>query len=164
MKTVKHELEARKFTIPEEEPMDEEVHLILIDQETDLSQLQFQPDPIDPIANILPLNSSEIPPNNVRLQASTNEEIPPTETHPNLNEHTEEGNQVILNDQTGIFEEIDRMNSKDVTKDIQIDNIVNNLLEALYENPSTKEEIMGYINQEDDVIDLKIDDNTPAVE
>ena len=48
----------------------------------------------------------------------------------------------------------------------------NNLLEALYENPSTKEEIMGYINQEDDVVDLEIDDwltmdswgNTPAVE
>ena len=132
MKTVKHELEARKFII----------------------------------------NSSEIPPNNVRLQASTNKEIPPTETHPNLNEHTEEGNQVVLNDQTGIFEEIDRMNSKDTVKDIQIDNVVNNLLEALNENPSTKEEIMGYINQEDDVVDLEIDDwltmdswgNTPAVE
>ena len=172
MKTVKHELEARKFTIPEEEPMDNEVHLILLDPETDLSKLQFQPDPIDPIANILPLNSSEIPPNNVRLQASTNEEIPPTETHPNLKEHTEEGNQVILNDQTGILEKIDRMNSKDTIKDIQIDNMVNNLLEALNENPSTKEEIMGYINQEDDVVDLEIDDwltmdswgNTPAVE
>ena len=83
----------------------------------DLSQLQFQPDPIDPITNALPLNSSEIPPNNVKLQASTNEEIPPTETYPNLNEHTEEGNQFILNDQTEIFEEIDRMNSKDTVKD-----------------------------------------------
>ena len=172
MKTVKHELEARKLIIPEEEPVDDEVHLILIDEETDLSQLQLQPDPIDPIANILPLNSSEIPPNNVILQATTNKEIPPTETHPNLNEHTEEGNQVILNDQTGIFEEIDRMNSKDTVKDIQIDNAVNNLLEALDENLSTKEEIMGYINQEDDIVDLEIDDwltmdswgNTPAVE
>ena len=80
------------------------------------------------------------------------------------------GNQVILNDQTGILEEIDRMNSKDTVK--EIDNVVNNLLEALNENPSTKEEIMGYINQEDDVVDLEIDDwltmdswgNTPAVE
>ena len=54
MKTAKHELQARKFIIPEEEPMDDEVHLILIDQETDLSQLQFQPDPIDPITNALP--------------------------------------------------------------------------------------------------------------
>ena len=149
MKTVKHELEARKFTIPEEEPMDDDVHLILIDQETDLSQLQFQLDPIDP-------NSSEIPPNNVRPQASTNKEIPPTETHPNLNEHIDKGNQVILNDQTGL----------------QIDNVVNNLLEALNENPSTKEEIMGYINQEEDIVDLEIDDwltmdswgNTPAIE
>ena len=165
MKTVKHELEARKFTIPEEEPMDDDVHLILIDQETDLSQLQFQLDSIDP-------NSSEIPPNNVRPQASTNKEIPPTETHPNLNEHIEEGNQVILNDQTGIFEEINRKNSKDKEKDNQIDNVVNNLLEALNENLSTKEEIMGYINQEEDVVDLEIDDwltmdswgNTPAIE
>ena len=166
MKTVKHELEARKFTIPEEEPMNDEVHLILLDPETDLSKLQ--PDPIDPIANTLPLNSSEIPPNNVRLQASMNEEI----LHPNPKEHTEERNQVILNDQTGILEEIDRMNSKDTTKDLQIDNMVNNLLEALNENPNTKEEIMGYINQEDDFVDLEIDDwltmdswgNTPAVE
>ena len=29
MKTVKHELEARKFIIPDEEPVDDEVHLIL---------------------------------------------------------------------------------------------------------------------------------------
>ena len=169
MKTVKHELEARKLTIPEEEPNDEDVYLILIDQETDLSQPQFQPDPIDPIANTL--NSSEISLNNVRPQASTNEEIPPTDTHPNLIEHIEEGYQ-ILNDQTGIFEQIDQMNSKDTTEDIQIDNIVNNLLEALDQNPNTKEEIMDYINKEDDVVDLEIDDwltmdswgNTPAVE
>ena len=172
MKTVKHELEARKFIIPDEEPVDDEVHLILIDQVTDLSQLQLQLDPVDPIANVQPLNSSEIPPNNVILQASTNKEIPPTETYPNPNEHIEEGNQVILNGQTGIFEEIDWMNPKDTAKDIQIDNVVNNLLEALDENPSTKEEIMGYINQEDDFVDLEIDDwltmdswgNTPAVE
>ena len=159
-------MEARKFIIPDEEPVDDEVHLILIDQATDLSQSQLQLDPVQP------LNSSEIPPNNVILQTSINKEIPPTETYPNPNEHIEEGNQVILNDQTGIFEEIDRMNPKDKAKDIQIDNVVNNLLEALDENPSTKEEIMGYINQEDDVVDLEIDDwltmdswgNTPAVE
>ena len=54
MKTVKHELEARKFIIPDEEPVDDEVHLILIDQATDLSQLQLQPDPVDPIANYNP--------------------------------------------------------------------------------------------------------------
>ena len=106
------------------------------------------------------------------LQASTNKEIPPSETYPNPNEHIEEANQVILNDQTGIFEEIDQMNPKDTAKDIQIENVVNNLLEALDENPSTKEEIMGYINQEDDIVDLEIDDwltmdswgNTPTVE
>ena len=77
-----------------------------------------------------------------------------------------------MNDQTGIFEEINRKNSKDTEKDNQIDNVVNNLLEALNENPSTKEEIMGYINQEDDFVDLEIDDwltmdswgNTPAIE
>ena len=77
-----------------------------------------------------------------------------------------------MNDQTGIFEEIDWMNSKDIVKDNQRDNVVNNLLEALNENPSTKEEIMGYINQEDDIVDLEIDDwltmdswgNTPVVE
>ena len=172
MKTVKHKLEARKFIIPDEEPVDDEVHLILIDQVTDLSQLQLQLDPVDPIINVQALNSSEIPPNNVILQASTNKEIPPTETYPNPNEHIEEGNQVILNDQTGIFEKIDRMNPKDTAKDIQIDNVVNNLLEALDEDLSTKEEIMGYINQEDDIVDLEIDDwltmdswgNTPAVE
>ena len=169
MKTVKHELEARKFAIPEEEPKDNEVHLIIIDQETDLSIQQFQQ---DPIANVLPLNPSEIPSINVRLQASTNKEIPPTETHPNPNKHSEERNQVILNDQTGIFEEIDRINSKDIEKDNQIDNVVNNLLEVLNENLNTKEEIMGYINQEDNVVDLEINDwltmdswgNTPAVE
>ena len=172
MKTVKHELEARKFIIPEEEPVDDEVHLVLIDQVTDLSQLQLQLDPVDLITNVQPLNSSEIPPNNVTLQASSNKEIPLTETYPNPDEHIEEGNQVILNDQTGIFEEIDRMNPKDTAKDIQIDNVVNNLLEALDEDLSTKEEIIGYINQEDDVVDIEIDDwltmdswgNTPAVE
>ena len=177
MKTVKHELEAKKFIIPDEEPVDDEVHLVLIDQATDLSQLQLQLNPVDFITNVQPLNSSEIkeeqnPPNNVILQASTNKEIPLIETYSNPDEHIEEGNQVILNDQTGILEEIERMNSKDTAKDIQIDNVVNNLLEALDEDPSTKEEIIGYINQEDDVVDLEIDDwltmdswgNTPAVE
>ena len=172
MKTVKHELEARKFIIPEEEPVDDEVHLVLIDQVTDLSKLQLQLDPVDLITNVQPLNSSEIPPNNVTLQASSNKEIPLTETYPNPDEHIEEGNQVILNDQTGIFEEIGQMNPKDTAKDIQIDNVVNNLLEALDEDLSTKEEIIGYINQEDDVVDIEIDDwltmdswgNTPAVE
>ena len=53
---------------------------------------------------------------------------------------------MILNDQTGILEEIDRMNPKVTAKDIQIDNVVNNLLEALNEDQSTKEEILGYIN------------------
>ena len=41
MKTVKHKLEAKKFIIPDEEPVDDEVHLVLIDQVTDLSQLQL---------------------------------------------------------------------------------------------------------------------------
>ena len=170
MKTVEHELEARKYIIPDEEPMDDDIHLILIDQETDLSQLQFQQetdlsqlqfqlDPTDP-------TSSEI---NMRPQISENKEIPPTDTHPNPDE---EGNQAILNDQTGIFEEINRKKQKDTEKDNQIEKVVNNLLEALNENPSTKEEIMGYINQEDDVVDLEIDDwltmdswgNIPAIE
>ena len=39
MKTVKHELEAKKSIIPDEEPVDDEVHLVLIDQATDMSQL-----------------------------------------------------------------------------------------------------------------------------
>ena len=175
MKTVKHKLEARKFIIPDEEPVDDKVHLVLIDQVTDSSQLQIQLNPVDFITNVQPLNSSEIkernPPNNMTIQASTNKEIPPTETY-NPNEHTKEENQVILNNQTGIFEEINRMNSKVTAKDIQIDNVVNNLLEALDEDPSTKEEIIGYINQEDNIVDLEIDDwltmdswgNTPAVE
>ena len=135
--------------------MDDDVHIILIDQETDLSQLQFQLDPTDP-------TSSEI-----NMKTSTNKEITPTDTHPNPDE---EGNIAILNDQTGIFEEINW--KKDTEKDNQIENVVNNLLEALNENPSTKEEIMGYINQEDDFVDLEIDDwltmdswgNTPAIE
>ena len=172
MKTVKHELEAKKFIIPDEEPVDDEVHLVLIDQATDLSQLQLQLNPVDLNINVQPLNSSEIPPNNVTPQASTNKEIPLIETYPNPDEHIEEGNQVILNDQTRIFEEIDQMNPKDRVKNIQIDNVVNNLLEALDEGPSTKEEIIGYINQEDNIVDLEIDDwltmdswgNTPAVE
>ena len=176
MKTVKHQLEAKKFIIPDEEPVDNEVHLVLIDTATELSQLQLQLNPVDLITNVQPLNSSEMkernPPNNVTLQASTNKEIPPTKTYSNPGEHIEEGNQVILNDQTGIFEEIDRMNSKDTAKDIQIDNVVNNLLEALDQDPSIKEEITVYINQEDDAVDLEIDDwltmdswgNTPAVE
>ena len=192
MKTVKHELEAKKFIIPDEEPVDDEVHLVLMDQVTDLSQLQIQLNPADFITNVQPLNSSEIKemniPNNMTLV--THKNLPNLMTQPahlrtrisdsqdystetyNPDEHTEEGNQVILNDQTGILEEIDRMNPKVTAKDIQIDNVVNNLLEALNEDQRTKEEIIGYINQEDDMVDLEIDDwltmdswgNTPAIE
>ena len=192
MKTVKHELEAKKFIIPDEEPVDDEVHLVLIDQVTDLSQLQIQLNPADFITNVQPLNSTEIkemnPPNNMTL--ATRKNSPNLMTQParlgtrisnlqdystetyNPDQHTEEGNHVILNDQTGILEEIDRMNPKVTAKDIQIENVVNNLLEALNEDQRTKEEITGYINQEDDVVDLEIDDwltmdswgNTPAIE
>ena len=192
MKTVKHELESKKFIIPDEEPVDDEVHLVLMDQVTDLSQLQIQLNPADFITNVQPLNSSEIkemnPPNNMTLV--THKNLPNLMTQParlgtrisdsqdyltetyNPDEHTEEGNQVILNDQTGILEEIDRMNPKVTAKDIQIDNVVNNLLEALNEDQRTKEEIIGYINQEDNMVDLEIDDwltmdswgNTPAIE
>ena len=192
MKTVKHELEAKKFIIPDEEPVDDEVHLVLIDQVTDLSQLQIQLNPADFITNVQPLNSTEIkemnPPNNMTL--ATRKNSPNLMTQParlgtrisdsqdystetyNPDQHAEEGNQVILNDQTGILEEIDRMNPKVTAKDIQIDNVVNNLLEALNEDQRTKEEITGYINQEDDVVDLEIDDwltmdswgNIPAIE
>ena len=80
MKTVKHELEAKKFIISDEEPVDDEVHLVLIDQVTDLSQLQIQLNPADFITNVQPLNSSEIkemnPPNKMTLQVSTNKETP----------------------------------------------------------------------------------------
>ena len=106
------------------------------------------------------------------LQATTKEEIPPIETHFNPGEQTEDGNQCILNDQTGIFEEVGQNNSKDTVKNTQIEDVVNNLLVALHEDPGTKEEIMEYINHDDDVVDLEIDDwltmdswgNTPAVE
>ena len=184
MKTVKHELEAKKFIIPDEEPVDDEVHLVLIDQVTDLSQLQIQLDPADFITNVQPLNSSEIkeinPPNNMIPQVNlvTRKNLPNLMTQParletrisDSQDHVE--NQVILNDQTGILEEIGQMNPKVTAKDIQIDNVVNNLLEALNEDQSKKEEILGYINQEDDVVDLEIDDwltmdswgNTPAIE
>ena len=192
MKTVKHELESKKFIIPDEEPVDDEVHLVLMDQVTDLSQLQIQINPADFITNVQPLNSSEIkemnPPNNMTL--ATHKNLPNLMTQPahlgtrisdsqnystetyNPDEHTEKGNQVILNDQTGILKEIDRMNPKVTAKDIQIDNVVNNLLEALNEDQRTKEEIIGYINQEDNMVDLEIDDwltmdgwgNTPAIE
>ena len=105
------------------------------------------------------------------LQALINEEIPPIETHVNPGEQTEDGNQCILNDQIGTFEEVGQNNSKDIVKNIQIEDVVNNLLVALHEGPGTKAEIMEYINHDDDVIDLEIDDwlmidswgNTPAV-
>ena len=98
MKTVKHKLEATKFTIPDEELVENEVHLVIIDSETDLSQLQLNP--VELITNGQPLNSSEIKeknsPNNLILQASINKEIPPIETHSNPGEQIEDGNQVIL--------------------------------------------------------------------
>ena len=76
MKTVKHELEAKKFIILDEEPVDDEVHLVLIDQATDLSQLQIQLNPADFITNVQPLNSSEIkemnPPNNMTFATRKN--------------------------------------------------------------------------------------------
>ena len=55
MKTVKHKLEAKKFIIPDEEPVENEVHLVIIDSETDLSQLQLNP--VELITNVQPLNS-----------------------------------------------------------------------------------------------------------
>ena len=83
-------------------------------------------------------------------------------------EEIDDGNQYILNDQTGVFEAAN--NSKDTAKQSKIEDVVDNLLEALDEL-GNKEEIMEYINNEEDVVVLEIDwltmdswGNTPAVE
>ena len=92
------------------------------------------------------------------LQAPINEEIPPTETDFNPGELIEDGNQHIVNDQMGILEESGQNNPKDTAENIQIEEVVNNLLITLHEDPGTKEKIMEYIHLDDDVVDLEIDD------
>ena len=162
-----HQLEAKKFIIPDEEII--EVQLVILNPETDVSKIQLNL--TEQITNVPPHNSSEIrqidPPNNVTLEATT-EEISSTDLQENL-EEIEDGNQYILNDQTGNFEATNI--PKDVVKNTKIEEIVDHLLDALDE-PSNKEEIMEYIYKEDDAVELEIDDwltmdswgNTLAVE
>ena len=169
MKTVKHQLEAKKFTIPDEEIIENEVQLLILNPETDVSKIQLNS--AEQIINVPPHNSSERiendPPNNVTFEATT-EEIPLIDLQGNL-EETEDGNQYILNDQMDIFEATNI--PKNTAKNTKIEEIVDHLLDALNE-PSNKEEIMEYIHKEDDTVELEIDDwltmdswgNTPAVE
>ena len=103
MKTVKHQLEAKKFTIPDEEIIENEVQLLILNPETDVSKIHLNL--AEQFNNIPPHNSSERiendPPNN-EIPEATTDEIPPINLQDIL-EETEDGNDDILNDQTGIF-------------------------------------------------------------
>ena len=178
MKTVKHQLEAKKYTIPDEDAAETEVQLILLNPETDMSNTEEE-NLTEHVAKIQSHKSSDTdlidsPKNmttNETLLNDIQENLEETESdEPQRNQgKLEDINQYILNDQTGIFEE--RKKPKATTQKPNIEEIVDHLLEALDE-PGDKEEIMEYIHKEDDEVELEIDDwltmdswgNTPAVE
>ena len=161
MKTVKHQLEAKKYSITDESKKTE-VQVILIEADL-LNEIQT--------ANTLHIPTIEVP------TEQTNELIVTSEMTPDI------GPIIRLNtvaDQIYTTESTDKQEVK--TTDLnnaryEIENVVENLLKAINANQDQNMEdennkIMTQYYQDDEIVDLEIDDwlimdqwgETPAIE
>ena len=142
MKTVKHQLEAKKFTISEESTENTEVQVILI--EADL--LNETTEALTEQTNKLIATSEMNPDIGLIIQLNTLKDIPyqPTES-------------------TGEQKEEETTESDDPKKNAEIENVVENLLRAINEDQAQnmedeKNKIITQYHQDDEIVDLEIDD------
>ena len=161
MKTVKHQLEAKKYSITDE-PKKTEVHVILIEADF-LNEIQTE--------NILHIPTIEV------LTEQTNEDIITSEMTPDI------GPIIRLNtvaDQINTMESTDEQEVKTTDPNDarnEIENVDENLLKDINANQDQnmedeKNKIITKYYQDDEIVDLEIDDwlimdqwgETPAIE
>ena len=161
MKTVKHQLEAKKYSITDE-PKKTEVHVILIEADF-LNEIQTE--------NILHIPTIEV------LTEQTNEDIVTSEMTPDI------GPVIRLNtvaDQINTTKSTDKQEVKTTDPNDarnEIENVVENLLKAINADQDQnmedeKNKIITQYYQDDEIVDLEIDNwlimdqwgETPAIE
>ena len=184
-KTVKHQLEAKKYTITEETITNSELQVILVDSEADL--LKVQTDPTRLLiqnVNIPQITLIEAP------NVQNNELIPSSKDVPNNLTNSASNDALNLTSpeavNTSTMSELDEQISKEnldldqhdnAKKNAEIETVVEGLLEALNEDeaPNTeqkKEKIITQYHHDDDIVELEINEwlpedswgNTPAIE
>ena len=188
MKIVKHQLEAKKYTITEETMTNSEVQVILIDNEADLLKAQtdqtgllIQNINIPQISLIEAFNVQ----NNKLIPSSTdvpcnvqNSKVDGVNLTNSEAEKTSTTNESCTDDQD---EQVSKENSDsdqqdNAKKEAEIETVVESLLEALKEDksPNTeqdKKKIITQFHHDDDIVDLEINKwltvdswgNTPAI-
>ena len=167
MKTIKHQLEAKKYTIAEESMEKSEVQVVLIEADL-LNEIQT--------VNTPQISTMEAP------MTQTNELIVTFENDPDigpiiqLNTALENGSNLLnlevgnTNRTTDVHtDEQDEQNatvnleSDDPTKNAEIDKVIDNLLKAINKDKAPniseeKERIITQYHKDDEIVDLEIDD------
>ena len=167
MKTIKHQLETKKYTIAEESMEKSEVQVILIEADL-LNEIQT--------VNTPQISTMEAP------MTQTNELIFTFENDPDigpiiqLNTALENGSNLLnlevgnTNRTTDVHtDEQDEHNatvnleSDDPTKNAEIDKVIDNLLKAINKDKAPniseeKERIITQYHEDDEIVDLEIDD------
>ena len=188
MKTVKHQLEAKKYTITEETMTNSEVQVILIDNEADLLKVQtdqtgllIQNINIPQISLIKAFNVQ----NNKLIPSSTdvpcnvqNSKVDGVNLTNSEAKKTSTTNESCTDDQDEqVSKENPDLDQQDnAKKEAEIETVVESLLEALKEDksPNTeqdKKKIITQFHHDDDIVDLEINKwltvdswgNTPAI-
>ena len=164
MKTVKHQLKAKKYSITDESEKTE-VQVILIEADL-LNEIQIE--------NTLHIPTAEAPTEN------TNEIIVTSEMTPDIGPiiwlNTVADQPTNTTESTG-EQEVETTDPDDAKNNAEIENVVKNLLRAInaYQDQNMEDEknkIITQYYQDDKIVDLKIDDwlimdqwgETPAIE
>ena len=181
MKTVKHQLEAKKYTITEESMEKTEVQVILIEVDL-LNEIQtvnspqiFTTEVLNEQTNKLIVTSEINPDIGPIIQLNTaleNGPSPPNTEAINTNKTAER-----CTDKQNEEKATENLDSDDPKKNAEIENVVKNFLKAINEDQSPniedeKEKIITQYHQDDEKVDLEIDDwliadhwgKTPALE
>ena len=180
MKTVKQQLEAKKYTITEESTEKTEVQVILIEADL-LNEIQTVNTP-----QILTTEALNEQTNKLIVTSEMNPDIGPIiwlntalEDGPNTpNIETMNINRTILStDEQKEEKATDNLDSDDLKNNAEIKNVVKNLLKAINEDQAPnvedkKKKIITQYHQDDEIVDLEIYDwlivdhwgKTPALE
>ena len=181
MKTVKYQLEAKKYTITEESTEKTEVQVILIEADL-LNEIQTVNTP-----QILTTEGLNEQTNKLIVTSEMHPDIGPIiqlnivlengQNQPNIEVRITNKTAKIYTDEQNEEKATENLDSDDPKKNAEIEDVVENLLKAINEDQAPniedkKEKIITQYHKDDEIVDLEIDDwlivdhwrKTPALE
>ena len=177
MKTVKHQLEAKKYTITEETMTNSEVQVVVIDNEADLLKVQTDPSGLliqnINIPQITLIEASNVQ-NNEHIPSLTDvlNNVQNRELNDGLNLTNPEAKNTSTTSESCTKDQVEQISNENLVldqdnakKEAEIETVVKSLLEALKEDeaPNTEQEKEEIITQyhhhdDDDIVELEIDE------